>query len=96
MLTQGVRILDVALAVGIPITTIVMTMITPHRDIGIGPVRGMTIGTFRDAIVAIATTTMGRDATAATLTPADLEALEEDVAVEIGEQGDYPLIITFP
>lgn len=42
-------LIDVALAVGIPITTNVMTMITPHRATGTGPVNGMMIGTLRDA-----------------------------------------------
>lgn len=65
-----------------------MTMITPHRATGTGPARGMTIGTFRDATVAIATTTTVRDAIVATLTPAGLEALEEDVVVAIEGQGN--------
>jgi hypothetical protein len=79
--------LDVALAVGNPITTIVMIMITPHRAIGTGPAKGMTIGIFRDATVVIATTMTVRDVIVATLTLADLEALEEGV-VEIEEQGN--------
>lgn len=86
VLTQGAS--DVALAVGIPITTIVKTMITPHRATGTVPAKGMTIGTFQDAIVVTAITMMARDAIVAILKLAGQEALAED-AVAIEGQGDY-------
>lgn len=87
VLTQGA--LDVALvAVGIPITTIVKTMITPHRATGTAPVKGMTIGTFRDATVGTATTMMARDAIVAILRLAGQEALAEAVVVAIEGQGN--------
>lgn len=85
VLTQGAS--DVALAVGIPITTIVKTMITPHRATGTAPAKGMTIGTFQDATAVTAITMMARDATAAILKLAGQEALAED-AVAIEGQGN--------
>lgn len=90
VLTQGAS--DVALAVGIPITTIVKTMITPHRATGTVPAKEMTIGTFQDATVVTAITMMARDATVVILKLAGQEALAEDV-VAIEGQGNlqsYP------
>lgn len=76
--------IDVALAVGIPITTNVMTMITPHRATGTGPVNGMMIGTLRDAIAIAARAIIMMVGDVIALT-ADLEA-QEDVR-GIGELG---------
>lgn len=91
VLTQGAS--DVALAVGIPITTIVKTMITPHRATGTVPAKGMTIGTFPDATAGTAITMTARDATVAILKLAGQEVLAEDVVVSIEGQGSpqsYP------
>lgn len=85
VLTQGAS--DVALVVGIPITTIVKTMITPHRATGTAPVKGMTIGTFQDATVGIAIIMMARDATVVTLKLGGQEALAEGAVVSIEGQG---------
>lgn len=92
VLTQGAS--DVALAVGIPITTIVKTMITPHRATGTAPAKGMTIGIFQDATVGTAIIMTARDATVATLKLGGQEALAEDVVAPIEGQGSpqsYPL-----